>query len=547
MKKQVVIAALCLFLLPVAWAQQAATGDDACAKLASLSLPTAKIVSAQIVPAGTFTPPGATTPNPADKALYAGVPAFCRVVVMDTPVADSAIPIEVWMPAKGWNGKFRGQGNGGFAGTTDYVGLAVAVTQGYASGGTDTGHADTGPDPNWALGHPEKVIDFGYRAVHEMTVKSKAIVEAYYAKPAGHNYFVSCSDGGREALMEAQRFPADYDGIVAGAPANYWTHLIANALYNTQALLLDPADYIPAAKIPAIQAAALSACDSADGVTDGVIGDPRNCLFKPETMVCKDAETNQCLTAKQAHSLEVLYAGGRDSKGKLIFPGYLPGSEDGPSGWIPWITGPAPGMSAMNGFALGYFKNFVYEKADWDYKKADLDVAIKLAMEKTAHALDSTDPNLKPFLARGGKLILYHGWNDPAISALNTIDYYEDVRKTVGAKETDASIRLFMIPGMQHCFLGPGASIFDQWLMPQTAFPDDAQHDIYLALEGWVEKGEAPDHMVAAKLDQFGPAAHSAHVLMTRPICAYPLVAKYKGSGDTNDAANFTCAQGKKD
>jgi feruloyl esterase len=257
-------------------------------------------------------------------------------------------------------------------------------------------------------------------------------------------------------------------------------------------------------------------------------------------MVCKGAETDKCLTAKQAHSLDLLYAGGRDSKGKLIFPGYLPGSEDGPSGWAPWITGPAPGMSYMNGFALGFFKNFVYEKADWDYKKADLDDAVKMAMEKTARALDATDPNLKPFLGRGGKLILYHGWNDPAISALNTINYYEDVRKTVGAKETDAAVRLFMIPGMQHCFLGPGASIFNQWLMPQTAYPDDAQHDIFLALEGWVEKGEAPDHMVAAKLDQFGP---SAHVLMTRPMCVYPQVAKYKGSGDTNDAANFTCVK----
>src|ERR1035437_3255501 len=539
MFKHAAVAATLVFSIPIAWSQQAAASDDACAKLANLSLPTAKIVSAQMVPAGAFTPPGGGQLTPEQKALYGGLPTFCRVSLMDTPVADSAIPIEVWMPAKGWNGKFRGQGNGGFAGQTDFVGLAVAVMQGYASGGTDTGHPDTGLNPNWALGHPEKVIDYGYRAVHEMTAKSKSVVEAYYSKPAAHNYFVSCSDGGREALMEAQRFPADYDGIVAGAPANYWTHLLTNALYNTQALLLDPANYISAAKIPAIQAAALAACDSADGVTDGVIGDPRNCHFKPETMVCKDAETNQCLTTKQAHSLEVLYAGGRDSKGRLIFPGYLPGSEDGPAGWIPCTTGPAPEQSAMNGFALGYFKDFVYEKADWDYKKADMDDAIKTAMEKTAHALDATDPNLKPFLAHGGKLILYHGWNDPAISALNTVSYYDELRKATGVKEADAAVRLFMIPGMQHCGLGPGASIFDQWGMPQTAFPDDAQHDIFLALENWVEKGEAPDHMVAAKLDALGP---SAHVLMTRPMCAYPQVAKYKGSGDSNDAANFTCA-----
>jgi len=539
MYKRIAVAAICIFSLSVAWAQQAPAADDACAKLAALALPTAKVTQAGTVAAGAFTPPGGAQLTPEEKALYAGLPAFCRVTILDTPSADSAIPIEVWMPVKGWNGRFRGQGNGGFAGQTDFGGLAAALMQRYASGGTDTGHSTaSGIDGSWALGHPEKVIDFGYRAIHEMTAKSKAVVEAYYAKPAAHNYFVSCSDGGREALMEAQRFPADYDGIVAGAPANYWTHLIANALYNSRALFVDPADYIPGAKIPAIQAAALAACDSADGVTDGVISDPQNCHFKPATMVCKGAETNACLTARQAHTLELLYAGGHNSRGKLIFPGYLPGSEDGPGGWIPWITGPAPEQSALYGFATGYFKNFVYEKSDWDYKKADMDDAIKLAMEKTAHALDATDPDLKPFLARGGRLILYHGWNDPAISALNTVHYYNELRKATGAKQADAAVRLFMVPGTQHCAYGPGASIFDQWGMPQTAFPDDAQHDIYLAIESWVEKGEAPDHMVAAKLTDLGPAAH---VLMTRPMCAYPQVAKYKGAGDTNDAASFTC------
>jgi feruloyl esterase len=274
-----------------------------------------------------------------------------------------------------------------------------------------------------------------------------------------------------------------------------------------------------------------------------VIGDPRNCDFKPASMICKGAETNTCLTEKQARTLELLYAGGHDSKGKLIFPGYLPGSEDGPGGWIPWITGPAPEQSALYGFATGYFKNFVYEKADWDYKKADMDDAIKLAMEKTAHALDATDPNLKPFLAHGGKLILYHGWNDPAISALNTINYYNDVRATVGAKRADSFVRLFMVPGMQHCFGGPGATDFDQWEMPTAAVPDDAQHDIFLALEGWVEKGIAPESLTAAKLDL---KADPPKLVMTRPICAYPKAAKYKGAGDTSDAANFTCASAAK-
>ena len=539
MLKCAVVAVLCAFSLSMASAQQSTASESACTDLAKLSLPTTKIVSAQMVAAGAFVPPGSATLNSAEKAMYTRLPAFCRVVAMDTPTADSAIPIEVWLPTKGWNGKFRGQGNGGFAGSYDYEGLSVAVSQGYATGGTDTGHSGSAIDARWAVGHPEKVIDFGYRAIHEMTLKSKAIVEAYYAEPARRNYFASCSDGGREALMEAQRFPADYDGIIAGAPANYWTHLLTNALYNSQALTLNPADYIPSAKLPAIQAAVLAACDAADGVTDGVISDPRNCRFKPDTMVCKGPETDSCLTANQAHTLDVLYAGGHDSKGTQIFPGYLPGSEDGSGGWAQWITGAAPGQSAMFAFGVGYFTNMVYEKPDWDYKSAVIDDALKAAFEKTAHALDATDPNLKPFAARGGKLILYHGWNDPAISALNTIDYYENVRTAVGSAKADSFVRLFMIPGMRHCDFGPGATRFNQYDFPQSGLPDDPQHDIYLAMEAWVEKGTAPENLIAAK---YAPKADPPQVLMTRPLCTYPKVAKYKGTGDTNDAANFVCA-----
>ena len=480
--------------------------------------------------------------SPADKALFAGLPAFCRVSLMATPTADSEIPIEVWLPVKGWNGKFRGQGNGGFAGQTDYGGLAVAVTQGYASGGTDTGHVDKGIDAAWAFGHPEKVIDYGYRAIHEMTVKSKAVIEAYYGSGAKHYYFASCSDGGREALMEVQRYPDDYDGVAAGAPANNWTGLLTNALRNMQAMEADPASYIPASKLPAIDAAVREACDALDGVTDGVLNDPRACRFKPSTMICRGAETNSCLTAKQARTLEVLYTGSRDAAGKLIFPGYLPGSETGPGGWGPWITGDALGKSMLHAFAFEYFTNMVYEKKDWNYKEAVISDAYKAAVAKTSRALDANDPNLKPFAAHGGKLILYHGWNDAAISALNTVNYYNDVLKTVGRKETDSFVRLFMVPGMQHCDFGPGATHIDQWGMPPAAVPDDAQHDVNLALEAWVEMGQAPESMTAAK---YSSTDASSKLVMTRPICAYPLIAKYKGSGDTNEAANFACVKEK--
>ncbi|MGD0631139.1 MAG: tannase/feruloyl esterase family alpha/beta hydrolase, partial [Terracidiphilus sp.] len=513
--------------------------SNACEKLAKLSPPAAKVVSASLVAEHSFIPPGSNAPDPEEKSVFGATPAFCRVVLLATPTADSAIPIEVWMPAKGWNGRFRGQGNGGFAGSIDYAGLAVAVTEGYASGATDTGHSASGIDASWALGHPEKIIDFGYRAIHEMTEKSKAIVSAFYAEPAKHAYFDSCSDGGREALMEAQRFPADYDGIVAGAPANNWTHLLTNALYNSQVTTVDAADYIPSSKLPAIQAAVLAACDSLDGVADGVLNDPRGCHFKPATMVCQGPETDKCLTARQAHSLELLYTGAHDAEGKSIFPGYLPGSEDGPGGWAPWITGRAPLQSAMFGFAHGYFSDMVYEQSGWDYKTAAIDSALKAAIAKTARALDSTDPNLKPFIARGGKLILYHGWNDPAISALNTIAYYNAMRAATGEKLADTSVRLFMVPGMQHCDGGPGATHFDQFGLPAKVLPDDAEHDVHLAIEAWVEKGVAPQRIIAAKYAEQG---NPQHVIMTRPLCEYPKAARYKGTGDTNDAASFTCA-----
>ena len=539
MLKRATITVIWILGVSVTQAQQAAISGKNCADLAKLSLPAAHIVSAQMVARGAFTPPGSSPMGPAVNPIFGVLPPFCRAVVLATPTADSAIPIEVWMPARGWNGRFLGQGNGGFAGVIYYEALAGAVLHGYASSATDTGHAGSMADATWALGHPEKVIDFGYRAIHEMTLKSKAIIRAYYAPPLKHSYFAACSDGGREALMEAQRFPGDYDGIAAGAPANNWTHLITNALYNSQALLVDPTDYIAASKLPAIDAAVIAECDGADEVVDGVVNDPRRCHFHPAKLLCKGPETDKCLTSPQAHTLELLYAAGHDKAGEQIFPGYLPGSEDGPGGWAPWITGAAPQTSAMFAFAYGYFADMVYERPDWDYKKADVGDALKAAIERTGNAVDATNPDLKPFAARGGKLILYHGLNDPAISALNTIDYYNAVRATTGPKETDSFVRLFMVPGMQHCSGGPGATSFGQGGYVPAGSPDDPEHDLYLALEAWVEKGSAPEKLMATKYDE---RSATPRVVMTRPLCAYPLQAKYLGTGDNTDAANFTCA-----
>ena len=269
-----ILSPIFVLLAATAWSQEPSSSADSCAAVAKLTLPDTQITKAERVEAGAFSPPNARRETPAEIEIYQHLPAFCRVVATLTPSKDSDIKIEVWLPVSGWNGKFRGQGNGGFAGEIDYDHLAYSVAQGYASGGTDTGHSAGGIDASWALNHPEKVIDFGNRAMHEMTVKSKSIVEAFYGSAPKHSYLAACSDGGREALMEAQRFPADYDGILAGAPANNWTHLLTNAVVNAQALTATPASYIPPSKIPAISAAVLASCDKTDGVADGIVSNP---------------------------------------------------------------------------------------------------------------------------------------------------------------------------------------------------------------------------------------------------------------------------------
>lgn len=515
-------------------------GGQPCEQLAQLALPNTKVASAQVVAAGAFTPPAGLTPwLVGDPAFYKQLPPFCRVMAEDKPSSDSDIKIEVWMPVSGWNGKFRGQANGGFAGEIDYRLLAAAVLEGYASAATDTGHAAGGVDASWALGHPEKIIDFAYRAIHEMTVVGKATAAAFYGEAPKRAYFAGCSNGGRQALTEAQRYPEDYDGIIAGAPANYWTHLLTGAIWDAQATTLDPASYIPSGKITAIARAVVAACDAKDKVKDGIVNDPRQCHFDPATMLCKEADADACLTQPQVTALQKLYEGAHDTKGKRIFPGFVPGGEDGEGGWSLWITGPAPGKALLFGFGYGYFANMVYEKKDWDFKTANLDDAVAASDKKFANVMNAMAADMKPFEARGGKLIVYHGWSDAGISPLSAIDYYESVVQTMGQPDVDSFMRLYMVPGMQHCAGGPGTDVFGGFGGMGRGASNDPQHNIYSALEQWVEKGRAPEDVIGSKLEGQGPAAK---VVLTRPLCAYPKEAKYNGSGDPNDAANFACA-----
>jgi feruloyl esterase len=508
------------FLFFLLAASIAAADDPKCQAVAKLALKNATFKVEEL--SGSFTPPGAPRP-------LTDLPAFCRVFGSLKPSADSDIQFEVWLPAtSSWNGKFQGIGNGGFAGSISYPQLADALRHNYATASTDTGHQASGIDGAWANGHLEKLVDYGYRAVHETAVAAKAVIHGYYGSAPKKSYFSSCSNGGRQALMEAQRYPDDYDGLIAGAPAADFVPLAGDFVSNLQALRNDPAITIPPAKLAAIEAAALAACDAADGVKDGVIDNPARCNFDPGVLLCSGEESNACLTAPQITALKAIYAGLKNGKGESIYPGYSVGGETGFGGWSAWIIGP---NTAQYAFGTQFFKHFVYGDPQWNFKTFTFEKDYKVADDKVGRILNATDPDLKKFAARGGKLILYHGWSDAAIPPVATINYYNRVMTTMGEKQADAFTRLYMVPGMQHCGGGPGPDNFGQGTVAHT----DPDHDVDAALERWVEKGVAPGPIVASK-------NKGAEVVRTRPLCPFPQEAKYKGMGNTDDAANFTCA-----
>jgi feruloyl esterase len=380
-------------------------------------------------------------------------------------------------------------------------------------------------------------MDFGYRAIHETAEKSKAVIRAFYGEGPQHSYFSSCSNGGRQALMEAQRYAADYDGLIAGAPAANFTRILAGFTWDEQSIEADPASYIPANKFPAVEKAAVAACDALDGVKDGVIDDPRKCHFDPAVLLCQGAESAACLTQPQIAALKRIYAGPRNSRGEQVYPGFQPGGETGSSflGWGAWFSGSAPGKSAQYTFATQGGAYMIYQNAAWDYRTANFDRDLKAGEEAMGARLNAIDPNLKALKDRGGKLMVYHGWSDPALPPTATVNYYENVIAKLGQKDTAGFVRLYMVPGMNHCALGPGPSSFGAG-PGRKADPD---FSMFAALERWVEKGAVPDKIIATKYEMDGNP--TSGVARTRPLCPYPQVAKYKGSGSIDDAANFAC------
>jgi feruloyl esterase len=501
-------AILCLALVHAA-AQQP------CENLTALSLPGVKITLATAVPAGEFALPSARANAPAVT-----VPAFCRVA----GVINAEVHFEIWMPAD-WNRKFLAVGNGGLAGNISYAAMLAPLGRGYATGSTDTGHVAS--DEAWALGHMQRVIDFAHRAVHVMTQADKAIIQAFYGAAPAHSYFQGCSQGGQEALTEAQRYPRDFDGIIAGDPANYWTHLYLGAhLWITQATQQDPASYLPASKIPALAAAVNDACDALDGIKDGIINDPRRCHFEPSTLLCKNGDAADCLTAPQVEAVRKIYQGAHSSDGQPIFPGILPGAEDGPGGWANWITGSEPGKAAHTALGMPFLRYVAFEDPAWDFrtfsfdKKPGFDSDVEFVDNKLGPIFNNINPDLRAFRANGGRLIQYHGFNDPDISPLNSINYYQSVAEFMNRDATAVGnfYRLFLVPGMQHCAGGPGPTHFD----------------MIDALDQWVDHGKAPEQIVASHTT-------NGKVDRTRPLCPYPLQAQWKGSGSTDEAQNFSC------
>ncbi len=507
-----------------------AFAQHSCESLTNLSLSNATVTSATYIAAGAFKPPAPPGQPPPNFEL----PAFCRVQGTATPTSDSQIRFEVWLPASRWNGKFEQIGNGAFAGAVPLSSMALPLYRGYATAGTDDGHEANPVSAAWAVGHPEKVIDFGYRAVHVVSIQAKAIVAAFYGKNPKLAYFVGCSDGGREALMEAQRFPDDFRGIVAGAPANYWTHLTFKGLWDERALS-QPGAWIPPGKLKILQDAALAQCDSIDGLKDGLIENPELCHFNPVSVQCKGEDATNCLTAPQMGAAQKIYGSATNSEtGAEINPGFSMGAEADPANWVLWITGArSPQFAVGASLVDAFFTDVVFQRPKLNMDAINFGSDVKLTDEKIGIILDSASPNLRAFQSHGGKLIQYAGWGDAAIPPQGSVNYFESVQSAMG--NTKGFYRLFMVPGMSHCGGGEGPNVFGNGFAVPNA---DASDDVVMALDGWVEHGTAPSKIIATRYVDNNPAKG---VQYKRPLCPYPRQAAYNGSGDPNKAASFTC------
>jgi hypothetical protein len=491
-----------------------------------MALPGGKVTAATVVAPGAFQQPAAPggPPPGVGGGAYRDLPEFCRVQATLTPSRDSDIKVEVWLPTSGWNRKFVGIGNGIWAGQLSYSQLGDPLKRGYAVATTDTGHTGNGLSGEFAVGHPEKLVDFGYRAVHEMVVTAKRAIEAYYGNAPQKSYWNSCSTGGRQGLMAAYRYPTDFDAISAMAPANPMTDLMTQSMWAGWQPQRKPGAALSMPKLAALHGAVVKQCDKLDGLEDGLVGRPDACDFDPAVIQCTGADGDQCLTPTQVETMRAIYDGIPMTAGGTLLPGWPYGAEM-QLGLLMSGTQPFP-------VAYTYFSLLVFgDQEGWDWKTFDFQRDTLLGREYGASVLDVPSHGFTRFFARGGKLLLSHGWNDGLIPATNTLAFHDELLQSLPAAQAQQQLRLFMVPGMDHCGGGEGPSVFDT----------------LGAIDEWATSGTPPERIVATRPTAAGgpPGAPAGppRAPMSRPLCPYPLVAEYDGSGSTADAANFQCTR----
>jgi feruloyl esterase len=476
-----------------------------CDELGRLPIPNTDVGKAEIVAPGEFTPPNA---EPAAAASYRSLRSFCRVAATLKPTNDSEIKVEVWLPVGEWNRKFQAVGNGGWAGVIPYNSMAGALSAGYATAGTDAGHE--GNSAGFALGHPERVVDMGYRAIHEMTVYAKNLVAAYYGSAPSLSLWNACSTGGRQGITAAVRFPADFDAVVAGAPAVNWMHLHAGRIALHQAVNRSSDHRVPPEKYPLLREAVLNACDGLDGVQDGVLENPRACRFDPQVLACSGGDAPGCLTPPQVAAARAFYEPIRHPvSGEVVMTGLERGTE------LSWNTlgGPQP-----IGNAVDAFKYIVHKDKDWNWRRFNLAADLAAGDAADGGVLASADADLRPFFDRGGKLLIYHGWSDPQIPPGNTVAFFNRVAELAGAAAVGRSVQLYMVPGMNHCRGGVGTDRFNA----------------VAAIEQWILTGTASGRLMASRVVD-------GKVDRTRPLCAFGTVARWNGVGNTDESGSFAC------
>ncbi|HEY1128970.1 MAG TPA: tannase/feruloyl esterase family alpha/beta hydrolase [Roseateles sp.] len=485
-----------------------AAGVQGCSALTGLKVEAGLVEGAERMQAGEKVMGGATEGATADAAM-------CRVRLRLQPVAGSSINVEVWLP-ENWNGRLQGYGGAGFDGGLSLGGAAAlnkSIAQGYAAVTTDVGHKPAPGLAPWVHKQPEKVVDFGHRGNHLAAVVAKQVIQAYYGSPAKYAYFFGCSNGGRDGLMEASRYPGDYDGVIAGAPARRYLEVLTKLIWNHRTVHGSEGASKLGDKQALVHDAVLKKCDALDGVRDGLLENPRACRFDPAELQCKAENGADCLSSAEVTAFRRIYDGPRLSDGRQVMSGPALGSEGGPDNWSAWVTTPQAAV-----FGQEFYRWMVFDDPDWKVEDFVLNRDYPLAHQRVASILNVDSPDLRPFAKKGGKLLMYQGWSDPVISAADTVEYFEKVSRHLG-DAADAHVRLFMVPAMGHCAGGPGASAFD--MQP--------------ALERWVERGEAPQ-----RIDAKNPDPNAAP--FSRPLCPWPQTARYKGQGSVREAASFSCA-----